>query len=453
MRKIKIFPAYLFIFLLVLGLSSCSSGKGSKIDQNEASETTQTAEGLINNILEDENYKDHLAEISSEENTQTKKRVSKDEMKSEEEVAQRRAEEEEKLRKEKEANSKTVRIKAFGDIMAHMGQVDYAFNAGGGEYYDFSDQFVYMKDFISDADLSIGNYETVSVDEREYQGFPTFNTPSSYMKYIKEAGFDIVTNANNHSFDQGTDGVVETIKAAEAAGLDHLGTHLKKDDDGILYKEVNDIKIAFLSYTYGANGMEGAVTDYEPEEILNYLEPENIKRDIKKAKKNKADFIVVYPHRGVEYQSYPSPEQIELGREMIDRGADVVIGNHPHVVQPAERYTTEDGREGFIAYACGNYISAQSLESLGDIRTEHSVAFDITLSKDMRDSSTEVKEVYAYPLWVGKEFTDIGASIRTYICEDFINDGPKANLVTEGQLARIQQAYDMTTETINTDVE
>ena len=100
------------------------------------------------------------------------------------------------------------------------------------------------------------------------------------------------------------------------------------------------MKIGFLAYTYGVNGLESLVVNHKPNEIINYLDEKIIEEDIKEARKN-SDFIIVYPHWGIEYQSYPAQEHISLARNMIKWGADVVIGNHPHVVQPAERYKAE----------------------------------------------------------------------------------------------------------------
>lgn len=274
----------------------------------------------------------------------------------------------------------TITLKAVGDIMAHQIQNQYAQSKGGGSY-DFTDSFTYVKDFISDADISIGNYETTTNPNLDYAGYPRFNTPPAYIEAIKDAGFDVLATANNHSLDTEVEGLLTTIDHIEENGLDHVGT--KRDEsERILIKDVNGIKLAFLSYTYGANGRENLVQVREEVEELNYLNDEQIETDIRTAKARGADFVIVYPHWGIEYQSSPDQRQIELGRNMIEWGADLVIGNHPHVVQPYEYVETSDGRKGFIAYACGNFISFQNLENNGDIRVEQAVAYEIELSKN-----------------------------------------------------------------------
>lgn len=351
---------------------------------------------------------------------------------------------------DKEGDYTKIKAKFFGDTMAHIGQVQYALAYGGGEY-DFSNQFSYIKDYVKDSDLAITNYETTSDPNREYSGYPAFNTPASYLKNIKEAGFDVVTTANNHALDTDEEGVQTTIEAIKEAGLDFVGTKAKESDK-ILYKEINGIKVAILAYTYGANGKEDLLDVRDEVSSLNYLNEENVKSDIEEAKKNSCDFIIVYPHWGIEYESYPTDETIKLAHKMVDWGADLVIGNHPHVVQPVEVYKSEDGREGIIAYALGNFISKQSLEVSGDIRVEQALSIEVTLEKDKKTGKKKLSDMKLHPLWVGTNYDQYGASSKTYLCEDFLEGGSKYDLVDDNMRARIQQAYDMTIKTAKTEV-
>lgn len=351
---------------------------------------------------------------------------------------------------DKEGDYTKIKAKFFGDTMAHIGQVQYALAYGGGDY-DFSNQFSYIKDYVKDSDLAITNYETTSDPNREYSGYPAFNTPANYLKNIKEAGFDVVTTANNHALDTDEEGVQTTIEAIKKAGLDFVGTKAK-DSDKILYKEINGIKVAILAYTYGANGKEDLLNVRDEVSSLNYLNEENVKSDIEEAKKNSADFIIVYPHWGIEYESYPTDETIKLAHEMVEWGADLVIGNHPHVVQPVEVYKSEDGREGIIAYALGNFISKQSLEVSGDIRVEQALSIEVTLEKDKKSGKKKLSDMKLHPLWVGTNYDQYGASSKTYLCEDFLEGGSKYDLVDDNMRARIQQAYDMTMKIAKTEV-
>ncbi|NVF10992.1 CapA family protein [Anaerococcus sp. AGMB00486] len=352
----------------------------------------------------------------------------------------------------KNNNIEKIRIKAFGDIMAHMSQVNHAFYSAGQTAYDFSSQFSYIKDFVSDSDISIGNFETSVNPDKEASGYPMFTTPVDYIKDIKDTGFDILTTANNHSADSGEKGIFDTISYMNKNDIDHVGTRIKNGDK-ILYRNVGNIKLAVLSYTYGINGLESIITENEPEDLINYLDSELIKNDIEDAKKNKADLIICYPHWGNEYESYPSQAQVELGRNMIEWGANIVIGNHPHVVQPAESYKAKDGREGYIAYSCGNFISMQSLEGLGDIRTEQTVAFDIRVEKNIATGEIRLDKVEFYPIWVGHGYDDYGAYAKVYNTTDFLEGGKYYDQVDEVQRERIRQADSMVTDTINTKVD
>ncbi|MGO3017643.1 MAG: CapA family protein [Anaerococcus sp.] len=439
----------IFSIILLIGFSACSKKDSKNVKELKVVDTRSLINNIVNNEEKDDTSKKIVEQEKLEENKEDTEKQKSNKKETDKNIEDKDTNKEDKEKSSKDI--KTVTIKAFGDIMGHMGQSVYAKNKGGGEY-DFSDQFSYIKDFIKDSDIAIGNYEATSNPELPISGYPKFNLPVSYPKYIKEAGFDILTTANNHSIDTGEEGVFSTIKAIEDAGLDHVGTQ-SEDEDRIIYKTVNDIKIAFLSYTYGVNNLESTVINYDPNKIVNYLDEEIIEKDIKTAKNSNADFVVVYPHWGIEYQSYPSVDQISLGRKMIDWGADIVIGNHPHVVQPAEYYDTEDGRRGFIAYALGNMISRQNLESVGDIRTEQSVAYEIILSKDTKDDKTNIDKVKAYPLWVGTTYNEYGSNTQTYLVRDFLGDGKFANKVDENQKYRLEQAQDMVNKTVLTDTD
>lgn len=441
--KKKFFRIFLSL-TMALGLVACSNNK----DMEEISIKSVT--DLITRL---DNYKKHKEEeqrLAEEKEKAKNQEVSKKESSKEDIEERARKEVAEEIKKKPEI--KKVKLKAFGDIMAHMAQIQYAYNKGGGEY-DFSDQFTYLKDFVKDSDISIGNYETTTNPDLPVAGFPRFNVPAAYLKNLKETGFDIVSTANNHSMDTELDGVFSTMEAAKEAGLDYVGS-FKDKSDRILFKEVKGIKLAFLAYTYGCNGRENLIVPREEVENLCYLSDEDqIKKDIGRAKAQGADFVIVYPHWGIEYQPMPNEAQITLGRKMIDWGADLVIGNHPHVVEPVEIYQSEDGRKGLIAYALGNFISNQNYENNKDIRVEHSLALEIDLEKDLTSGNKKIANVKLHPIWVGTYYNDYGILIKNHLTEDFLEGGKYYDLVNESQRARIKQAHDMTLEIANTGVE
>ena len=430
----------LLSLLMTFGLVACSNNK----DGEEISIKTVT--DLITRLDNYQKAKEEEKKLAEEKI----QKVSKKEASKEDIEARARKEVSEEIKKKPDI--KKVKLKAFGDIMAHMAQIQYSNNKGGGEY-DFSDQFTYLKDFVKDSDIAIGNYETTTNPDLPIAGFPRFNAPAAYLRDLKDTGFDIVSTANNHSMDTELDGVFSTMEAAKEAGLDYVGS-FKDKSDKILFKEVNGIKVGFLAYTYGCNGRENLIVPREEVENLGYLSDEDqIKKDIGRAKAQGADFVVVYPHWGIEYQSMPNEAQISLGRKMVDWGADLVIGNHPHVVEPVEIYQAEDGREGLIAYALGNFISYQNYENNKDIRVEHSLALEIDLEKDLTSGKKKIADVTFHPIWVGTYYNDYGISIKNHLTEDFLEGGKFYDLVNENQRARIQQAHDMTLEIANTGVE
>ena len=447
---------YLSIILslvMVFTISACSNN-----NKSEEPSITDVA-GLISRLDTYQKNKEEEKRLAEErEKEKTLKEAKKNELKEKDAKAkidqkalEERAKEEIAKEEKKKPQIKKVKLKAFGDIMAHMVQIQYAQNKGGGDY-DFTDQFTYLKDFIEDSDIAIGNYETTTNPDLPYAGFPRFNAPAAYLRDLKDTGFDIVSTANNHSMDTELEGVLSTMDSAKEAGLDYVGS-FKDKTERILYKEVKGIKFAFLAYTYGCNGREDLVIPREEVENLAYLsDEEQIKKDIKRAKASGADFIVVYPHWGIEYQSMPNETQTRLGRNMIEWGADLVIGNHPHVVEPVELYEAKDGREGLIAYALGNFISYQNYENNKDIRVEHSLALEIDLEKDLTSGNKKISDVTFHPIWVGTYYNDYGINIKNHLTEDFLEGGKYYDLVNENQRARIKQAHDMTLEIANTGV-
>ncbi|EEB37002.1 bacterial capsule synthesis protein [Anaerococcus hydrogenalis DSM 7454] len=416
MKKYRKILSLLLVFLMAFSLSSCKKQDGKSNISSDIS--------VSNKEVKKENDKNKgIIKID-------KKRPKKFDEKSKDEI---------------------INIKAGGDLMAHMDQVDYARNYGNGKY-DFSNQFEYVKDFLKDSDLTIGNFETSVSKTREPSGYPQFTTPKEYIRDIKDAGFDMLSTANNHSVDSFEEGIFDTIDAMDEYGIAHAGTR-KPGEDRFIYRNVKGLKVSFMSYTYGVNGLDSLVTENKPEDVINYLEPEKIKADIKEAKKNKADLIIVYPHWGVEYQSYPTDDQIKLGRDMIDWGADLVIGNHPHVTQPAERYKSKDGKEGYIAYSCGNFIACQSYDVLGDIRTEQSVLYDINILRNNKTGKIKLGDVKIHPIWNGHMRDENGYLAKDFMIEDFLEGGKYYDKVNETQRERIRKCDEMIIKTVNTKVE
>ena len=349
---------------------------------------------------------------------------------------------------------KTATIKVLGDVFMHGAQLDYAKSKGKDGSYDFTDNFARIKDYIQDADLAILNNEFSSRSDWQASSYPTFNTPETIYDALKDAGIDALTNANNHAIDTGIDGLEKTLENIDERGLYHTGTYKRNTEHEYLIMDANGIKVGLLSYAEMLNGLEPLLNTPEKKAVVNMLDPEKIKADIEGIKAAGADFIIVYPHWGNEYQGYPTDAQIKLGRQMVDWGADFVIGNHPHVVQPKETYTTADGRTGYIYYALGNVISNQRLETIGDIRSEQgaSVEIKISLKGKASEGGEKKAELIDHPICV-TNFNDGPLPLtQVLLPAEYLAGGSKEGELKGDRLARFEKAVNMVTKTLNTKV-
>lgn len=272
----------------------------------------------------------------------------------------------------------TINMAVIGDIMCHGPNFKDAYNANT-KTYDFSTFFTQIKSYISDADIAIGNLETTFAGgTRAYSGYPTFNSPVELAEGVADMGIDLLTTANNHSLDTGYNGLVNTLNELDELGISHTGTFRSQEEkDSILIKDVNGIKIAFLCYTYGTNGIPvPSGKDY----CINLIDEDLIKSQLETAKSQNPDLICVSMHWGVEYQIKQNSEQEELADFLFENGADIILGSHPHVLQPMEKRTIqlEDGttKDGFVIYSLGNFVSNQS-----DKYTKDSIILDLQITK------------------------------------------------------------------------
>lgn len=291
-----------------------------------------------------------------------------------------------------------AKILSVGDIMFHMPQVKAAY-LGDGKY-DFTDNYEYVKSYISEADISIANFETVTAgNEKKFSGFPQFNSPKESLHALKTSGFDIISTANNHSLDQGKEGLINTLKYSKEYGLKTVGTYENPQSE-YLIEEKNGIKIGFLAYTYGLNGLDFYLSEEELDFMINRINEEKIKADIGKIGEE-SDLVVVSVHWGDEYQKEPNEFQIDLGHKMVDWGANIVLGSHPHVLQKSE-IIKKDGMDNFIIYSQGNFLSNQRKETMGNSFTEDGVMVGIDIEKDMTNDKTFIRNIEFIPTWIDK---------------------------------------------------
>ena len=277
----------------------------------------------------------------------------------------------------KEETDTTFTLTAIGDVMCHNTQYMDAYDSDTGTY-DFSYVFDNISSYTKTADICIGNLETsFAGEDRGYSNYPTFNSPDSLADSLKSIGVDVLDKAD----------------------ISHLGTYkTQEDQDKVLIKYVKGVKIAFIDYTYGTNGIS---VPSDKKFCINLIDKDLIKKHIETAKNQNADMIVACMHWGTEYQTKQNSEQEELADFLFQNGVNVIIGNHPHVIQPMEKRTVtlEDGstRDGFVVYALGNFICDQNA-----VNTRDSIILNLKITKHT-DGSITIDNYDYVPIYMYKD--------------------------------------------------
>ena len=342
----------------------------------------------------------------------------------------------------------SARIMANGDLLYHIPIYRTALKEDGT--YDFHENFEYVKPWLKQADLVIGDFEGTVNKDHYLAGYPLFNAPGEVMDAIKDAGYQVLDLAHNHILDSQIEGVFSTADAIEKAGMTPIGvyTHEPREKAPIVIKEVNGIKIALLAYSYGFNGIEEYISKEDYDNHLSDLNEDKMKAEIERAEKE-ADITVIMPQMGIEYQLEPTEEQKQLYHKMIDWGADIIFGGHPHVVEPAET-VEKDGDKKLIIYSMGNFISNQRIETMQDEEnakwTERGVLMDVTIKK--KAGKTIIETAQVHPSWVNRTpkgtYSPEGYPLylyQTYILDDFIEGGKYRSQLDDETKERIDTAY------------
>ena len=253
-------------------------------------------------------------------------------------------------------SNNTVNLTFVGDAMQHAPQITAALQPDGT--YDYTPCFQYIEEDIRDADYAVVNLEC-PLGGKPYTGYPCFSAPDSYAQRLKDVGFDLFLTANNHCLDRRDKGLVRTCQALDSLHIPHIGTYRDQQERDRLVPyivNVKGIRIAFLDYTYGTNGIpiQGNV-------VVNLIDQQQIYNDITLARERGAQAICVNLHWGIEYQLKPVAAQRTLADWLVAQGVDLIIGGHPHVVEPMEmRYSKEYDKNVLLIYSMGNFISNQS---------------------------------------------------------------------------------------------
>ncbi len=310
-----------------------------------------------------------------------------------------------------------------GDLMANMPQIVTAKRANG---YDFYPSFEFVKPIISSADLAAGNLETTfSGAQRVYSGFPRFNAPDEYADAIKDAGFDVLTTTNNHCMDRNFEGIVRTIEQLDARAIDHFGTYASKEDrEKILVEDVNGIKVAFVGWTFSTNKIP--VANNKKWSVALALQNE-VAKDIERAKSLNPDLIVAMPHIGIEYRPAPPPFIKGFVKWLLDKGVNVVIASHPHVVQ---QFEFRNGN--FIAWSMGNFISNQWIKP-------RDVGAIVKLNIEKQNNKTVIESAEIIPTWVQRQKKDGSRTSRVMVISDALNS-PQNYQLSTADIQRLKAA-------------
>ena len=297
-----------------------------------------------------------------------------------------------------------------GDAMSHMPLTNDVYVQETGQY-DYGHVLAEAAQQLEKADYAVANLETVLAGGPKYSGFPAFNSPDGLATSLKAAGLDLLSTANNHSRDKGLDGIFRTLDVLDENGLAHVGTYRSQEErdqnSGIHVADVGGISVAFLSYTYGLNGYQlpadkmFAVNLFNKDyyTTLEHPDYEKLQADMEAARALNTDLIAVIMHWGTEYQYAPNVHQSKVANFLVEQGADLVLGGHPHVLQPYETITVTgwDGqeRQGFVCWSLGNFISNQL-----DPDTKTTVILDLELTRDPVTEKTTLTDVRYTPYYM-----------------------------------------------------
>jgi len=281
----------------------------------------------------------------------------------------------------------------IGDFMGHMDQINAAYNKDTNTY-EYDSCFSKIKPILSNADVTIGNIE-VTLGVKPYSGYPQFSSPASYAAAIKRAGVDALTTANNHSCDKGKKGVEKTIQILDSLNIPHTGTFInaiEKTKNPAYVINKNNFKIAVINYTYGTNSI-----DPTPPNVVNYLDKQVIAKDVKYVKNSiQPDEIIAFLHWGDQYKDLHNKAQKDMFAYFKSLGVNIVIGAHPHVLQPMEWHKKDslNSKENLVVYSLGNFVSHQRT-----FPRDGGVVFKLSLQKDS-SNTVNIKDAKYFLTWV-----------------------------------------------------
>lgn len=310
----------------------------------------------------------------------------------------------------------TAKIGSAGDILIHSPILEGAKN---GDSYNFDKLFSYVKETTESYDYFVLNFETTLAgnEGRKYTTYPCFNSPDSLLDSLSLIGTDCLLTANNHSYDTGEWGFLRTVETVDAAGFDHTGTYTDLSEKRYIIENVNGINFGFICYTYETEydsdtvkALNGLTMNKNTSPLVNSFDYDHLEtfyadfeEQLENMKNDGAEVITAYMHWGDEYVLSPNSWQKKISQKLCDMGVDVIVGGHPHVVEPVSLITSTDGESKTVCiYSVGNFVSNQRREVMGRYNTGHTedgAIFEMTFSK-YSDGSVYFESVGVTPTWV-----------------------------------------------------
>lgn len=346
---------------------------------------------------------------------------------------------------------KYIDIVSLGNLIIHQSQINGAKNENG---YDFSPSFQYIKEMVSEADISLGILEG-ALAGGEPTGYPIFNSPDEVIDSLRDTGIDVVNYANNHIYDYDDEGLQRTIEITKEKGLDVLGVKSTEEEKSYLVKEVDGVKIGFASYVFETAAVNGYKTiNSNPVSInsenlintFNYNDLESfynrIASEISAMKAEGVEFIIASMHWGEEYNTYTEATQNEIAKKLNELGVDIILGGHPHVIQPYEIICNESGHSTFVIYSQGNSLSNQSEQEIGVAESEDGIMIKFTLEK--KDGNVSLKEYKIIPTWVYKEEKGDGTYYHKIIPVEEALANPDKYGINSDVYARLENSLNRT---------
>lgn len=302
-----------------------------------------------------------------------------------------------------QAQEKRVTLLFAGDAMQHMPQVRAAQTMSG---YNYDSCFYLLKDKISSADIACVNFET-TLGGKPYSGYPQFSSPDEFAFGLKDAGFDVFFLANNHIVDKGRKGFERTLSVLDSIGIKYTGAFKSKNTRGLNYPLMmikNGIRIAFLNYTYDTNGLPVHAPN-----IVNIIDTLQMKSDLRLTQLYNPDIVITNMHWGDEYRTFPNAEQKKMTDFLFRNGVRIIIGNHPHVVQPLVENKVDGEIESVVYYSLGNFVSNQQ-----KVNTDGGALSEIVISKSDDNNLVKIESCDYSLVWVRK-YTEKGKLKYTLI--------------------------------------